>query len=334
MALDVRAGAVVRSGEPLRLPRTPRPRPLSPTARPRTFGDQSGVWVHPAGGIRAAPAADSIRIPGSPLILTKGEPVRITVHNRLTIPISVHWHGIELDSYFDGVGGFSGAGKRIAPMIAPRDSFVVRFTPPRAGTYMYHVHGERGEELASGLYAPSSCRPGDAVRSANGASSLPSPTAGRARTTRSSSTDQRRLIRWSSSPARRTAFGMIYISSDDVYMTTLRGPAGLPLARSFGARRPGRRRTSRCVRCSIQRAPATRGTSRSHSTRPATTRSSRSGRRAARRRRLRSGFARSERPNASLGVRVQQNRIIAASRGRPIRRGELNPTLVQSACLV
>jgi FtsP/CotA-like multicopper oxidase with cupredoxin domain len=39
-------------------------------------------------------------------------------------------------------------------MIAPNDSFVVRFTPPRAGTYMYHVHGERGEELAAGLYAP------------------------------------------------------------------------------------------------------------------------------------------------------------------------------------
>jgi FtsP/CotA-like multicopper oxidase with cupredoxin domain len=66
----------------------------------------------------------------------------------------VHWHGIELDSYFDGVGDFSGAGNRIAPMIAPSDSFVVRFTPPRAGTFMYHVHGESGEELASGLYAP------------------------------------------------------------------------------------------------------------------------------------------------------------------------------------
>ena len=38
-------------------------------------------------------------------------------------------------------------------MIAAEDSFIVRFTPPRVGTYMYHVH-ERGEQLASGLYAP------------------------------------------------------------------------------------------------------------------------------------------------------------------------------------
>ena len=42
----------------------------------------------------------------------------------------------------------------VAPAIAPRDSFVARFTPPRAGTFMYHVHNEPGEELASGLYGP------------------------------------------------------------------------------------------------------------------------------------------------------------------------------------
>src|SRR4051794_1078523 len=39
-------------------------------------------------------------------------------------------------------------------MVAPRDSFVARFTPPRAGTFMYHVHNEGSTELASGLYAP------------------------------------------------------------------------------------------------------------------------------------------------------------------------------------
>jgi FtsP/CotA-like multicopper oxidase with cupredoxin domain len=121
--------------------------------RPRTFGEAPGFGFVAQEGSEP-PAVDSIRIPGTPLILTRGEPVRIAVHNRLTTPISVHWHGIELDSYFDGVGGFSGAGTRIAPMIAPSDSFVVRFTPPRAGTFMYHVHGESGEELAAGLYAP------------------------------------------------------------------------------------------------------------------------------------------------------------------------------------
>lgn len=102
----------------------------------------------------SAPAMDSVRRPGSPIVLRRGEPVQITVFNRLATPLSVHWHGLELDSFFDGVGGFSGSPGRIAPPIAPGDSFVVRLTPPRAGTFMYHVHGEDGDELAQGLYGP------------------------------------------------------------------------------------------------------------------------------------------------------------------------------------
>jgi hypothetical protein len=76
------------------------------------------------------------------------------VHNRTTSPFAVHWHGIELESYFDGVAGWSGTATRLAPLIAPGDSFVAHFTPPRAGTFIYHTHNEPGEELASGLYAP------------------------------------------------------------------------------------------------------------------------------------------------------------------------------------
>jgi FtsP/CotA-like multicopper oxidase with cupredoxin domain len=153
LALDVRPARTRTASGVRDTTSVKRPRiiDLFTGTRPRVFGEQPGhAFIVQEG--TTAPAADSIRIPGTPLVLTKGEPVRITVHNRMTIPISVHWHGIELDSYFDGVGGFSGAGARIAPMIVPRDSFVVRFTPPRAGTFIYHVHGERGEELSSGLY--------------------------------------------------------------------------------------------------------------------------------------------------------------------------------------
>lgn len=122
-------------------------------ARPRVFGTRPGFGFVVQDGPRP-PARDSVVVPGAPLLLTRGEPVRIMVHNRRDFPIAVHWHGIELESYSDGVGGWSGAGKRVAPMIAPGDSFVARMTPPRAGTFMYHVHNEHGDELASGLYAP------------------------------------------------------------------------------------------------------------------------------------------------------------------------------------
>ena len=126
---------------------------LFANVRERVFGEQPGFsFVLQEGN--AAPARDSIRIPGTPLVLTRGEAVQITLLNRLQQPLSVHWHGIELESYFDGVAGWSGDGTRLAPITAPNDSFVVRFSPPRAGTFIYHVHNERGEELASGLYGP------------------------------------------------------------------------------------------------------------------------------------------------------------------------------------
>jgi manganese oxidase len=86
------------------------------------------------------------------LDLVRGEPVAITIVNHMTEPTSVHWHGIEVeDSYVDGAPGFSGAGTHLAPAIAPRDSFIARFTPPRSGTFMYHAHVDDNREQSAGL---------------------------------------------------------------------------------------------------------------------------------------------------------------------------------------
>ena len=71
--------------------------------------------------------------------------------NELPEPTAVHWHGIELESYYDGVAGFAGDGKRIAPPIAPGDSFDARFTPPRAGTFIYHTHVDEVRQQQAGL---------------------------------------------------------------------------------------------------------------------------------------------------------------------------------------
>jgi len=121
--------------------------------RPRVFGDLPGLgFVLQSGS--TAPASDSIRIPGTPIVLTRGEPTQITVFNRLRVPLGVHWHGIELASYFDGVPSFSGAPGRTMSAMQPGDSFAAQMTPPRAGTFMYHVHSEQFDELNSGLYGP------------------------------------------------------------------------------------------------------------------------------------------------------------------------------------
>ncbi len=96
--------------------------------------------------------------------LTRGEPVSITVVNHLREATSVHWHAIEVDdSYMDGVPGFSGSGNHLSPAIAPGDSFVARFTPPRSGTFMYHAHADEMREQTGGLIGPIVVRePGEA----------------------------------------------------------------------------------------------------------------------------------------------------------------------------
>jgi FtsP/CotA-like multicopper oxidase with cupredoxin domain len=61
---------------------------------------------------------------------------------------------MELESLYDGVAGWSGAGSNMAPLVAPGDSFVAVFTPPRAGTFIYHTHMDETAQLATGMYGP------------------------------------------------------------------------------------------------------------------------------------------------------------------------------------
>lgn len=105
------------------------------------------------------PAPDSLELPGSTLELRQGEPTAITVVNRSRQPTAVHWHGMELESFYDGVAGWSGAGARVAPVIAPGDSFVAHMTPPRAGTFIYHTHAGELAQLTGGLYGAMIVRP-------------------------------------------------------------------------------------------------------------------------------------------------------------------------------
>jgi len=100
------------------------------------------------------PPLETATVPGPPLVLKQGEPVEITVVNQMREPTGIHWHGIELDSYYDGVPGWGGSGTRMAPPIAPGQSFVARFTPPRAGTFIYHTHWHNFLQLTGGLYGP------------------------------------------------------------------------------------------------------------------------------------------------------------------------------------
>ena len=100
------------------------------------------------------PSPDVPTVPGPPLILTRGETTFITVVNQMSEPTTVHWHGMELESVYDGVAGWSRTGSRVAPLVAPGNSFVVQMTPPRSGTFIYHTHMDETDQLRGGMYGP------------------------------------------------------------------------------------------------------------------------------------------------------------------------------------
>jgi FtsP/CotA-like multicopper oxidase with cupredoxin domain len=118
--------------------------------------DSGGTDAEPAYGYalyegKAATPTNARLLPGPTILLKRGEPVSITVVNTLAEATAVHWHGIELESYFDGVADYSGHARRMAPAIAPGDSFEARFTPPRSGTFMYHPHADEVRQQQAGL---------------------------------------------------------------------------------------------------------------------------------------------------------------------------------------
>ena len=79
--------------------------------------------------------------------------VEITLVNQLPESTAIHWHGMELETYYDGVHDWSGIGG-LAPMIEPDGAFTVRFTPPRSGTFMYHTHMHDDRQLPLGPLRP------------------------------------------------------------------------------------------------------------------------------------------------------------------------------------
>jgi FtsP/CotA-like multicopper oxidase with cupredoxin domain len=115
------------------------------------FGGQTAYGFLLQSGAEV-PARDSVSIPGPVLELKRGEPVRILVKNNLEEPSGVHWHGLEIESFPDGVAGFSGIGDKIMPPIPPGGSFAAEFTPPRSGTFPYHSHLHEMRQIGSGMY--------------------------------------------------------------------------------------------------------------------------------------------------------------------------------------
>jgi FtsP/CotA-like multicopper oxidase with cupredoxin domain len=96
--------------------------------------------------------AMSTGLTGPPIVLTQNQPTEITVVNKLKEPTSIHWHGLEIESYYDGVPGWGGLDDKKSPAVEPGESFTVKMAPPRAGTFMYHTHWHDDAQLTGGVH--------------------------------------------------------------------------------------------------------------------------------------------------------------------------------------
>jgi FtsP/CotA-like multicopper oxidase with cupredoxin domain len=94
----------------------------------------------------------STGLTGPVIVLTQNQPAEIAVVNHLKEPTSIHWHGIELESYYDGVPGWGGIDDKHSPAVGPGETFKVRMIPPRAGTFMYHTHWHDAAQLTGGVH--------------------------------------------------------------------------------------------------------------------------------------------------------------------------------------
>ena len=68
--------------------------------------------------------------------------------NELSVPTTIHWHGVEVPNAMDGVPDVT------QKAIQTGETFVYEFTAKPAETFMYHPHYEGDVQVMAGLYAP------------------------------------------------------------------------------------------------------------------------------------------------------------------------------------
>ena len=83
-------------------------------------------------------------IPGPNLEFNEGEFAIINVTNKMDVETSIHWHGIILPNFYDGVPYLE------TPPVRPGETFTYKFAIKQSGTYWYHSH--KGLQEQRGVY--------------------------------------------------------------------------------------------------------------------------------------------------------------------------------------
>jgi FtsP/CotA-like multicopper oxidase with cupredoxin domain len=92
--------------------------------------------------------------PGTEIRYTEGDMFRVLVNNTMQIPCTVHWHGLLVPNYMDGVPEIT------QYPIGPRQSVFIEYPIVQSGSYWYHSHyGLQEQQGLRGPYIIEEARP-------------------------------------------------------------------------------------------------------------------------------------------------------------------------------
>lgn len=85
-------------------------------------------------------------VPGPEIRVKQGDKLKIKLENKLTVPTTIHWHGLPVPNNMDGIPGVT------QNAVQPGATFTYEFTADVPGTYWYHSHQDGVNQVDKGLY--------------------------------------------------------------------------------------------------------------------------------------------------------------------------------------
>ena len=122
-----------------------RPRELVRLADGDTLHLTAGLVTRIIAGHRLRMYGYNGEYPGPTISVRQGATIVVDLVNHLDQPTTIHWHGIRLDSAYDGVPDTA------HPPVPPGGRFIYRVHFPDAGVYWYHPHVREDMQQNLGL---------------------------------------------------------------------------------------------------------------------------------------------------------------------------------------
>ena len=103
-------------------------------AAPRTASDSS-PYLYAYNGVN----------PGPTIRAKLGDTLEVELVNRMTVPTTIHWHGVHVPWEMDGVTW-------MRTPTQPGETFIYRFELTQSGTFWYHPHFNTEHQVDGGLF--------------------------------------------------------------------------------------------------------------------------------------------------------------------------------------